>query len=366
MKPFILYALIALIAFPHPAWGGAQDHPDSLQNRRNSLVALPYAFYTPETKVAFGAGSIYSFRSADSAPDARPSNVRAAVTYTVRNQIILALLPELYFKNERYYFTGYFGYYKYPDKFWGIGGDAPDSAEEDYEPVYFKLQSNLQKRVLSGLYVGIRYQYEYIRLRKTEESGVLRGGTVPGAPSGSASGLGIILNHDTRDHLYRPSSGFYNQAFALVFRKALGSDYTFTVLSVDLRRYFSIFGSHVLAFQTYDSFISGSPPFQMLNMFGSSYWMRGFYFGRYRDKHMITCQAEYRLPVWWRFGAVGFAGLGDVSDRVETFRMNHFKYCFGAGVRFMFDAQEKINARVDVGYGNGGNAGIYVLVLAAI
>jgi hypothetical protein len=29
---------------------------------KNNLIALPYAFYSPETKIAFGVGSIYSFR----------------------------------------------------------------------------------------------------------------------------------------------------------------------------------------------------------------------------------------------------------------------------------------------------------------
>jgi outer membrane protein assembly factor BamA len=98
---------------------------------------------------------------------------------------------------------------------------------------------------------------------------------------------------------------------------------------------------------------------------GGSYSMHGYYFGRYRDKNMITFQTEYRLPLFWRFGAVGFAGFGDVADDINKFRMKEFKYSMGFGLRFMFDAQEKINARMNSGFGKDGNLGLYAMVVEA-
>jgi outer membrane protein assembly factor BamA len=121
----------------------------------------------------------------------------------------------------------------------------------------------------------------------------------------------------------------------------------------------------VIALQTYDVFISGEAPFQMLGMLGGSYWMRGYYLGRYRDRNMITAQVEYRFPVWWRFGAVGFAGAGDVASDAGKFRADRFKHSVGCGVRFMFDTRERINARLDFGFGSDDNAGIYAMVLEA-
>lgn len=364
-KGFALAVLLCLFASAGSALTQECNQPDSLQHSRNSFVALPYAFYTPETKIAFGAGSIYSFRPSGGSPSDRPSNVRIAFTYTQLRQMILAFLPEVYFKNGSCYFSGFYGYYKYPDKYWGIGNDSPDGAEEDYEPNDFESNANMQKQIKPGFYVGLRYQYEYLSLHKTARNGVLRYGTIPGSKGGSASGLGVIINHDTRNHSYQPSAGYYNQAYAVFFGEAIGSDYTFRLLSLDLRKYYSVFGSHTIAFQTYDSFISGDPPFQMLNALGGSHWMRGYYLGRYRDKNMITFQTEYRFPMFWRFGAAGFAGVGDVSGDVRKFRIDEFKYSLGFGFRFVFDRQERINARLDVGFGEGGNAGVYALVLEA-
>ena len=153
---------IVLFAFAGAVRAEGTGVPDSLRHKRSSFVALPYAYYTPETKFAFGVGSIHSFRPSNSSPGDRPSNVRLALTYTQRKQIILACLPELYFGKEAYYINGYYGLYKYPDKFWGVGGGTPDDAEEVYEPLWFRSYTNVQRRIVRGLYVGIRYQFEYI------------------------------------------------------------------------------------------------------------------------------------------------------------------------------------------------------------
>jgi hypothetical protein len=360
-----LVILAASLAIAGPARAQQSSPPDSLSSKRNSLVALPYAYYTPETKFAFGAGGVYSFRPSESAPTDRPSSLRIALTYTQLNQIILALLPEIYFKEEEYYFGAFYGYYHYPNKFWGIGSETQDSAEEGYEQNDFESSTEVQRQVLPGLYVGLRFQYQRMEVKDPASTGILRTGAIPGSRGGTASGLGVVINHDTRDHVYQPSKGFYNRFCAMFFGGTIGSDYTFTALSVDLRRYFAVFGSHVIALQMYDGFILGDSPFQMMNLLGGSYSMRGYYKGRYRDKNMITFQGEYRLPVYWRIGAVGFAGLGDVADDIAAFRLDRFKYSLGFGFRFKFDAREKINARLDVGFGKGGNAGIYAMVLEA-
>jgi outer membrane protein assembly factor BamA len=332
---------------------------------RGSLVVLPYAYYTPETKIAFGAGGVYSFRAADAGAAGRPSSVRAAATYTQLSQVILALTPEIYLRTERYYYSGFYGYYKFPDKFWGIGEDTPDGAEERYRRNDFESSTSLQMRIARGVYAGALYQFQYLNPSHTDPRGTLRTGAISGSRESAASGLGLVVRYDTRDHVYQPSSGSNHQCSAVWFGSGLGSDYTFNALSVDLRWYRGLFGSHVLAFQNYDVFISGNPPFQMLGMLGGSYWMRGYYLGRYRDRNMITAQVEYRFPVWWRFGGVGFAGAGDVGNEVGTFRIDRFKYSMGFGVRFMFDPKERINARLDVGFGEGDNAGVYAMVLEA-
>ena len=79
--------------------------------------------------------------------------------------------------------------------------------------------------------------------------------------------------------------------------------------------------------------------------------MRGYYLGRYRDIGILALQAEYRLPLWKRIGLVGFAGLGDVFERIGDFRLDRLKYSIGGGIRFKLDAREGTNLRVDFALG---------------
>lgn len=345
----------------------AQEGADAQPAKRSSFVALPYAFYSPETKFAFGAGSIYSWRSRNSLSGSRPSSMKIAATFTQKKQLIVALVPELYFKDESYYLYGSFAFYHYPDKFWGIGNDMPDEAEEDYSMDYVKTFFNLQKRVARGLYIGGRYQFEHIELIETADGGMLKNGAIPGSEpgGGSASGLGFIVNYDTRNNVYYPSRGRYFQLYGVFFEETIGSDYTFNTFTLDLREYRSAFGNHVIAFQSLGIVTGGTPPLQMTALLGGSYWMRGYFAGRYRDKNMIAFQTEYRFPIAWRFGGAAFAGLGDVAPEIGAFRLKEFKYSLGFGVRFMFDTQEKINARLDFGFGRYGNNGFYVMVTEA-
>ena len=86
--------------------------------------------------------------------------------------------------------------------------------------------------------------------------------------------------------------------------------------------------------------------------------MRGFYEGRFRDKKYFSLQTEFRTKLFWRFGMVVFAGLGDVAGRFPDFKLTKLKYSYGVGGRFRIDPKEKLDVRVDLGFGKN-TSGIY-------
>jgi len=91
--------------------------------------------------------------------------------------------------------------------------------------------------------------------------------------------------------------------------------------------------------------------------------MRGYFSGRFRDKMMNAIQVEYRLPIYWRFGAVGFAGVGIIANRFSDYSIDELKYSLGSGLRFAILPKEKLNIRFDVAWGNF-NSFNYYLILA--
>jgi hypothetical protein len=92
--------------------------------------------------------------------------------------------------------------------------------------------------------------------------------------------------------------------------------------------------------------------------------MRGFYEGRYRDHDLVVVQAEHRLPLWRRFGWAGFAGLGDVASKISQFRSRDVKASAGFGLRYMLIPEEKMNLRLDFGFGKN-TSGFYVTITEA-
>ena len=144
----------------------------------------------------------------------------------------------------------------------------------------------------------------------------------------------------------------------LVYSRAFGGGFSYSHLKVDGRKYLPVGSRHVLAFHGQFQLISGTPPFTGYAKLGHDTMMRGYYSGRYRDKVMAAVQAEYRAPLFWRLGIVGFAGLGNVSPTIGTLDMGHPKYSYGAGLRFRVSSRETTNIRVDFASGKG-TSGVY-------
>mgnify|MGYP001586793466 CR=1 FL=1 len=106
-------------------------------------------------------------------------------------------------------------------------------------------------------------------------------------------------------------------------------------------------------------FTAGDVPFFQLPQIGGTSRLRGYPLGKYRDKHLIIAQAEFRFPIVWRFKGVVFGGGGTVfgsAGESAKLRPNA-----GAGLRFEFDRRQKLHLRVDHGVGSGeGNSGVYI------
>jgi hypothetical protein len=121
-------------------------------------------------------------------------------------------------------------------------------------------------------------------------------------------------------------------------------------LAVDARRYLPLGGAQVLAVQGVFKTVRGDCPFQVLPMFGGLNLLRGYYDGRYRDRNMLAVQAEYRRPLWGRFGLCGFAGAAQVQAKASLLSLDGFHAAAGVGLRYKFNPRENLNVRLDAGF----------------
>jgi hypothetical protein len=92
-------------------------------------------------------------------------------------------------------------------------------------------------------------------------------------------------------------------------------------------------------------------------MLGGGDLLRGLYRGRYRDRHLAAAQAEYRMPLFWRFGLAGFVEAGTVAGDLgglAPLEEGALKLGGGLGLRFTVNAEKRLACRLDVGRSEGG------------
>ena len=321
----------------------------------NTLVPLPVIFYQPETGLGFGGAATYFF-SLDDEQDGQseryqPSQIRLIGIYTTKKQIFAGLQGELYPDGGLFRMTGGIGFLKFPTNFWGIGNDTPDSAEEEFTPLSFQMQGNFQREFLPGWYAGLIGQLVYRELEEVEEGGLIDTGSVPGASDGRILGLGAGLTRDTRSSTIWPRRGSFHQFRGVFNGGVFGGDFDYGTFSLDLRTYLPLSPNSVLALRALGVTSTNVPPFDFMPQLGGDQLLRGFFAGRFRDLDLLAFQAEYRFPVWWRFGLAAFGSAGQVQPSLSRISGDAFHFAAGGGIRFRLSDKEEVNIRADFAWG---------------
>lgn len=344
---------------------------DTVHPKRLALIPVPLVYYTPETRLAYGvaATATVHFRRDDRFAAARPSQFTLALAYTQNHQLLLYLPFQVFYDHNRYYAYGEAGYYRYNYYFYGVG--QREVPRELYGVNFPRVRLNAFRRVGAGtsagkLYAGLRFQYEDYRVSSVEAGGRLASGTVPGGLGSRLTGGGLGLFYDSRDNVFFPKKGVVADLSAFVRNRAAsaglaGETTYFDRYVADVSGYRALGAHAVLAANAYGSFIVGTAPFNALSLLGGSRRLRGYYEGRYRDQNAALVQAEVRVDVFKRLGAVVFGGVGALGGEQEVLRLGEPKGAYGAGLRFTANRRDHLNVRLDYGLGQQ-SSGFYLTV----
>lgn len=323
---------------------------------RRSWFAVPIAFYQEETSFGFGATGGYYFNSSTLS---KISSISGSIIYTLNHQAKININPRIYTRNKRFYLNGNFNIKYYPDRYYGIGNVLTD-IDIPYTSESFEVKFTPSYYILSSLSVGLNLAFQGERiLVKDEYNDVLqtvydRYGDVGWKPY-FMWGLGAHICYDTRDNSFYPQkfSNFLKLS-ATCYSKALGASYDVTSVTLDIRQYVPTWVGQVFAWQIYaDARFGRDVPFRMLPTIGGSDNIRGFRERKFTDKFMWEVQAEYRIPIWWRFKAAVFCSIGDVMD-IYNPTFSKLKVGYGLGLRCRLN-DARVNLRFDVAFNNYGD-----------
>ena len=312
-------------------------------------LVLPFVSYAPDTKLSVGllAGYYQSERAGRPA-----SSVQSTIMVTQERQLVMQVTPEWYLNGGQWRLWGDLQAAHFPNTFYGIGGDTPEAAAEDYTARYVQFDITAQRRLRPHLRVGPRVFLRVGSVTNPDKGGTIERGGVPGADGGVTAGLGASAQWDARDSRYYPTTGAYADLKATLYSAAWGSDYTFGRVETDLRAYRPL-GIGVLAGQVYTEAVTNTAPFQLLPLLGGPARLRGYQEGRFRDDVYWTAQAEYRMPLFWRFKATTFAAVGEVGPRVGAKLVQDVEAAVGIGGRLQLN-DDGVHGRVDIAYGRSG------------
>jgi Omp85 superfamily domain len=336
-----------------------EPNAPSPANIRHVLV-LPIIARSIETGWSFGLASASTFHLYKRDTAIRTSNAQAIALYTTRKQFVAAINGSIYFPGERWIINEQLSYSSFPDEFWGLGKRAPDSSKESYKFKQYYVYLHPQYKIGKDLFLGTVYEFQRVFGVEYPAGGLFDLENVVGRHGYVVSGLGLSLTYDTRNNAFSPDKGVMLQFYFDHFNSIFGSDYQYTNYVIDLRRFIRVYKGQVLALQVLGTFNSGEVPLRSLAYLGGSNEMRGYYAGRYRDKNAGVLQAEYRVPLFWRIGAVGFGDAGNVGPELSDINFRHFKYSYGGGLRIALNQSEKLNLRLDYGLAKGNSQGFYL------
>jgi outer membrane protein assembly factor BamA len=350
-----LYFLFALALCRVSAVFGQQNLPppikkDTLKEKQR-LIVTPLAFFTPETNFGGGIAGIYYIYPKSTLENPRPHSLSFIGAYTVENQIIAQAPFQLYFKDEKYWIFGEAAYFRFPYRFFGVGNDIDYDISQRYEASFIRVQTQALHKIITGLYAGLNLRYDHYFNIEFDTTQTIINDDIPGFEPAVSSGLGLTTIYDNRDNVFSATKGFYLNVRYTLFRDFFGSDFKFSNVILDFRKYVKLKKKNSLAFQIYQQFSNGEVPFHQLSQIGGSSRMRGYLEGAYRDANMTIIQAEYRQMVWRRFGFVAFGSLGEIYESGGFFKFENVLPSYGLGIRYELDREQRIRFRFDYGMG---------------
>lgn len=329
---------------------------DSNKNKKHkrfdfSVIGGPH--YASDTKFGLGLVAAGLYRTDPNDSILPPSNVSLYGDFSSVGFYMLGVRGNHIAPKGRYRIDYHLYFYSFPADFWGIGYEMGDNDANKSDMKRWQAQAEVSFlfRVADNFYIGPMASYDYVIGKHIERPELLQGMD----QHTWNVGAGVSLVYDNRDNLTNPHRGIYlniNQMFRPGF---MGNDYAFSTTAFRFDAYQRLGKGTVLAEDIRANLNFGNPSWGMMAELGGTHSMRGYYEGRYRDKHSLEATVELRQHVWKRNGIVVWVGAGTIFPKFSALRSKQILPNAGVGYRWEF--KKNVNVRLDYGFGKSGQSG---------
>lgn len=303
--------------------------------------------YSKNTSFGIGllAAGLYRIDRTDSVTS--PSDISIFANVSISGVYAIGVTGNTIFAKNRQKIDYTLSFSSTPRDLWGIGYDAGRyNPKSTYTEKHYQVKARYLHEVLPRTYVGGLLNFEHTQGRKFTDEAYLYGQK----HQFTATGIGAIVEYDSRDFIPNPYRGVYVSFQETFFPKGLGNcGQSLWRLTFTANYYHRVWKGGILAGDLYAEFNSEGTPWPMLARMGGSQRMRGYYQGRYTDNDLMTLQVELRQRIWRRIGCTVWGGAGNVFPDMRRFDWSHTLPNYGVGLRW--ELKKRVNIRLDYGFG---------------
>ncbi len=319
-----------------------------MNGKKFKLSILGGPHYSSDTKFGIGLVGSGFFKVAGCDSTMQPSNVTMYGDISTSSFALIGLRGNTLFPNDAKRINYNLAFYYMPTYIWGIGYDNCDNDDNKSKMNFRHIKLNVEYlfKLTKSLYAGPIINWRYVKASEFERTDLINDQDL----TIRSYGFGATLEYDTRDLITNAYNGVYVQLRQIFQPKWLWNKYAFSTTELTANVYHKVWKGGIIATQLYTKFNFGNPAWATMSQLGETGSIRGYYTGRYRDKHIMTALIELRQHVWRRNGIVVWLGAGSVFHNAAS--LNHLLPNCGIGYRWEF--KDRVNVRLDFGMGKKG------------
>jgi hypothetical protein len=349
-----------LVELVLPKKNKSSENTDTLrQNRKVYFSIVPGISSVPGGGTAVVTAFNTAFYTGDR-NNTKISSIFFTPYFTFSRQYVLPFRVNVWLPKNEFNIIADIRYMKYPQYNWGLGPETPESNKTLIDYYYLRSYIMLMRRIIGTFAAGLGYDIDFHY--HIEEEEISTESNLDNYPYGTgdqsvSSGLAFAMQFDSRTNTINPQKGIYAIATWRVNPLFLGSDYNWSSVMIDLRKYFNLSGrtfKNILAFRTYYwSTFSREVPYLDLPSIGwepQGRGSRGFPLDRHRSNAILYGEGEWRFNLTRNglLGMVLFANVHSVSG-LNTQNFQYFYPAAGTGLRLKFNKFSGSNIGVDLG-----------------
>jgi len=340
----LLYILLIILPFL------SFSQEKQVKEKKVNFAFIPIVSYNNSFGAQLGLMSNMYYNISQKDTISPASVVGLMGTYFINGTYFAGVFAKNYFNEDKWrtniiFFNGnieFQTYINYPEMILSYVDE--DGVFLDYNTKFNFILLEGQRKIFNHFYLGIRILYDHVSTDFETE-------LIPTSKQvDDLTGLGGIINYDTRDNVMNPKKGMNAKIATFSFLESLGSTSEYHKIETQVNKYFLLTKQSLIMARFYSVISVGEVPFSGQNIVGRDD-LRGYSNGKYRAKQVYNIQTEYRWNFYKKWGLVAFGGLAVATDNLKGDNYSGVLPAIGTGVRFMAIPSRGINVGMDVALG---------------